>query len=88
MHRLQQALHRDVAFGQAGQIDLFAVRLMVFPATVEDAHPFERQRTNSRVVFLPAPAQLIVIGLGPATMRQRASGPFVERLALKLRTSP
>src|SRR5450759_10469 len=61
---------------------------MVFPTTIEDAHPFESQGANSRVVFRSAPAQLIVIGLGPATVRKRAGSPFVEGLALKLRASP
>ena len=50
LHRLGESRQRKIPFGQAEQVDLFPVRLAIFPAAVENTHPLERQRADCRVM--------------------------------------
>src|SRR5215469_12105354 len=89
LHRLSQCGHHGGApFGQASQVDLLTVGLAIFPTTVKDAHPFERQSAYGDVMWLAASLLLVVVGFGPLALGNRASRPFMKGLAQKFRTGP
>src|SRR3982751_3610869 len=50
LHRLGEVRPREIPFGPAEQVDLFPVRLAIFPAAVENTHPFKCQRPDGRVM--------------------------------------
>lgn len=89
LHSFGQCGHQGASsFGQAGQVDLLTVGLAIFPTTVKDTHPFERQGAHCGVVFLAAGFLLLIVGFGPLALGNRTTRPFMECLAQKLRTGP
>ena len=89
LHRLSQRGYQGGSpFGQASQVDLLTVGLAIFPTTVKDAHPLERQSAYGDVMLLASCLLLLVVGFGPLALGNRASRPFMKGLAQKLRTGP
>src|SRR5215831_6816270 len=89
LHRLSQRGYQGGSpFGQASQVDLLTVGLAIFPTTVQDAHPFERQSAYGDVMWLAPSLLLLVIVFGPLALGNRASRPFRKGLAQKLGTGP
>jgi hypothetical protein len=58
LHSGGECLEGDASFGEAGQINVFPVDLTMFPATVEDSHPFEGESPNRHMM---APGEPIAI---------------------------
>ena len=65
LHRGGECLKGDASFGEAGQINVFPADLTMFPATVEDSHPFEGESPNRHVMALAPRFELIVISPRP-----------------------
>ena len=64
----QRGYHSGSPFGQASQIDLLTVGLAIFPTTIQNAHPFERQSAHGDVVLLAPGFLLLVVGFGPLAL--------------------
>src|SRR5215470_8041430 len=73
---------------QARYIAGIVVRDAVLPAAEGYADPLESQRPDRRVMVFAVAFLLLIVNARPLAEGDRMAGPFVERLAEKLRTSP
>jgi len=71
---------------QSEKICRFIVGPAVSPAAIDDAQPFERERTDWRVVRLSFLALLAVLGVGPAGAADRRTGPLDDAPAQEIQT--
>ena len=75
-------------FGERGQISALVISDPIFPATENDANPFEGQPSHHRVVPLASLPLLLIVASRPSRVSDGMPRPLVKAPPQKLRTGP